>query len=773
MFIPTTAQTPVVLKKDNGTPVGNDSRSVVGWEETMFLPPNGPCTLHELHIYYTGSQAGTDTLWLVGNAAEGALPPTSYVWSYNALTEPIIVNYDGTPGWDTIDLRSRNLHFDGFDQILVQHRVREGGPWFAVDNSVGGFPILYDPYTYPPNFPVIGNYYLAKGDFLVRAVVVYDYPNGNRSAAPPTPTLVDVTKTVGLVDNTGKLLKSARVSVVDWNNDGWDDVAVGSTFFQNKGDGTFQDATATIGIQAAASVWGDYDNDGDLDCYAINGGTADKLYRNTSDGSFTDVTAESKLQNPRPTVTPIWLDYNHDGTLDLFISNGRTEANGQEEYFPDQLWKNNGDGTFSNVTEASGIAFGEPAPYYDCWGATACDYNNDGWTDIFVATYRLAPDLLYRNNGDGTFTEVAAETGVRGQPTGSPQYFGHGLGCEWADYNNDGWSDLMVGNLGHPDVRGAVSNPSLLYRNSGYPDFKFEEVHQQLGIKFFEMNAGVVWLDLDLDGNLDLWHCQYAYNPAGTNNEPTRRSRMYLNQGKTKDFMFRELTWELGSIIHGAWTAARGDFDRDGDMDLIAASPTDALRLFRNNVPRKGKWLSLRLLGSPSSKLNSSAYGTRLKVYAGGQMWYRELQGGGTGVTGSQNSNELNIGLGEVRDIDSLIIQYPNNITKTYYNLRPNSAYAIPYLGELTLTSEVSVQPDVELQRIENIRQEGDRIVFEISENSTIRYQLFDIRGREVAQGTTATRSFVIDSSVIPSGAYLVRMEYGQQRAEGKVTIAW
>jgi len=675
----------VTLQIDNGQyggyHVGSGGTPLRYWEETAYLTPAGPCAVNKIRIYFAGATAGKDTIYLVGDPTEGGVPPTSFVWSYNMLIPPIVFDYPGTAGWYDFDISSAGLRSDGYDRIVVQHRMKPAGPFFGIDNNGTSTPLaayLFDPFTNSSlGFP--GVYYRAVGDFMIRAEVAYDFPDGNTSAPPPPAVFREVTKEIGITDASGKNIKAGRVSVVDWNGDGWDDVAIGSNFLKNRKDGNFE--RVDLGIQASSSVWGDYDNDGRIDCYAVNGGDNDKLYRNNGDGTFSDVTAQSGLSNPRPTVTPMWLDFNNDGKLDLFIANGRRESGGAETYFPDQLWRNNGDGTFTNVTSSSGMAAAEPSPYYDCWAASACDYNNDDRTDIFVATYRLAPDLLHRNNGNGTFTDVGASTGVRGSPTASPQYFGHGAGTEWGDLNNDGYEDLVVGNLGHPDWRGQVSNPSLIFMNNRGAGF--EEVRSIMGLKFFEMNFGVVLLDLDLDGYLDIWHCQYAYNAAGAGGEPYRMSRMYINQGPP-DFRLRDMTWHFGARIHGAWTAARIDLDNDGDMDLIVASPTDSVRVFRNDVPRRGGFLAVRLSGSPADQVSMDAYGSKVTVYAGGRKFYRGIHSGGTGTTASQNSNLYHFGLGSSSSIDSVVVRYPNGFQRAFTSLLPDHFYNIAYDGSIS-----------------------------------------------------------------------------------------
>lgn len=766
-----TAQIYDTVYVDNGRPAGVYSNLPASSEESVILRPDGPCRVVAVRVYLAGQTARKDTIWIVGDPSEGSIPPTSWTWGYNWLVQPFVVNYNGSPGWVTLNTSALNLRSDGYDRIVVQHRIQasgaSGGPWFVIDNDSIGSPVssfLMNPtINNSLNFP--GVYYLTQGDFMVRLVVEYDHrAAGGGSEDPPASTLVDATVAVGLTDGAGGLLKGARASVADWNNDGWDDVALGGRFFQNNGDGTFSNVSSTIGITAGASVWGDFDNDGWIDCYAVNGGAGDKLYRNNRDGTFGDATAGSLLANPYPTITPIWLDYDHDGWLDLFISNGRTESGGVETYYPDRLWKNNGDGSFSNVTDASGIAAGEPTPL-DCWGAAACDFNKDGWPDLFVATYRLAPDLFYVNRHGGRFEEIGSPTGLRGLPTADPGAFGHGIGCEWSDYDNDGWPDLAVGNLGHPDWRGQFSNPSLVYHNNG--DGSFIERHHDLGIKFFEMNAGVVWLDLDLDGNLDLWHCQYAYQAVGSGGEPRRLSRMYLNGGRSVNWRMQDATWELGSLIHGAWTAVRGDFDNDGDVDIIAASPTDAIRYFRNDVSRRGRWLKIRLVGDDDHTMPYGGYGSNVTVHAGGRIFYRDLQGGGGGATASQNSNELHFGLGDITSIDSVVIHYPNGAYQTRTDLQPDNAYTIEY----AVTGAASAPDGSPFLANDHITAtyDGRSITIEYGRpmNHGGEVRIATLLGKVVANGRAEPGPrAVVDAPGIPSGVYVVQiLEAGSMRS--------
>ncbi|MBE0644673.1 MAG: CRTAC1 family protein [Bacteroidetes bacterium] len=673
----------VVIARDNGSPAGAYFNAITFMNESAIIAFDGPCHVLELRIYYMGNGPAKDTLYVVGDASEGAIPPTHWVWGYNTLIPPIVFDYPGTPGWYTIDLRGVNLRSDGYDRIVVQHWLKKGvGPWFAVDSDKQTTPywsFLMDP-TVTNSLGGPGQYFLVTNDFMIRALVQYDFPAGNSSEAPPPPTLPDVAVQAGITSG-GNPINAAIAAVADWNSDGWDDINIGSNYFQNRGDGTFENVGASLGLPSGYAVWGDFDNDGYPDAYVVNGGDNDKLYRNNGSGSFSDVTAVAGISNPAPTVTPIWLDFDNDGQLDLFLANGRRTVNTQEVFYQDKLWRNNGDGTFTDVTSAAGIAAAEPSPYYDCWGASACDYNNDGLTDIFVSTYRLAPDLLYRNNGDGTFTEVGASTGVRGVETDAPQYFGHGMGSDWGDFDNDGLTDLAVGNLGHPDWRGAVSNPSLIFHNDNTA--RFSEVHHEMGLKFREMNAAVTWADLDCDGWLDLWQSQYSYSKEGEDGEPGRYSRIYMNSG-APNFELRDRTWFYGCQVHGAWTVSRLDFDNDGDIDLLVASQHEGVKLFRNDLPRSGRWLAIRLSGSPDDGVPMNAFGSRVVVFADGRQFTRTLSTSSAGSRMATNSTELHFGLGSAVAIDSVVIHYPNGTTQTLTTLSPDKRYAIAYNGQVS-----------------------------------------------------------------------------------------
>lgn len=687
------------FKYDNNIPAGNIyTSSRVGWEESVLFVPAGPCTINKLKIYFYGNTPGKDTIYICGYPTAGNLYPTEYIWSYNTLVDPLIVDYDGIEGWKEFDITSLGLKSDGVDKIVIQHKMKANGPYFGYDSDgrQGQLSWFSDPFTPNANFYNIEGtiHYQAPGDYLVRLELSYLYPEGNTSRPAPLPSLVQISFGV-----------SGENTVVDIDKDGWDDIVLGGNIFKNNysSNGEFENYSAQTKIYGAGTNWADYDNDGDMDCYAFVNGSFDwdkrmvlnndKLYRNNGDWKFSAVDNLQVFKFPYPnpavdfnlgtgdknetyfnpynTCTPFWLDYNSDGKTDLFIANKRIEISGKPEIFcPDQIWINNGDGTFSNRRTAANLASGEPfnqsfGGYYDCYGASAADYNNDMKPDIYVATYRLAPDNLFKNLGAGSFQDVGSETGVIGNPTYADGYFGHGMGSSWGDFNNDGLIDLCVGNLAHTDSRGLFSNPSLIFRNKKVGnDFKFDEVHKEMGLKFHEGNAGACWADFDNDGFLDLWHGKYS---GGT-------GTFYLNQGPP-DFKLKDITWEANCFIDSPWEGVRTDFDNDGDLDMVVKST-----LIRNDLIKKGNWISFRLGGAPIENVSTDAFGTKIYVYAGGKMFSRELMGSGAGTHSNQNSNQLHFGIGFENIIDSVVVQYHNNHQISFKNVQPNAHYYIGYM---------------------------------------------------------------------------------------------
>ena len=688
------------FQMDNGTIRGVYS-SQVNFEESVILKPPVPGIAKKVYVYLSGSTAQKDTVWLVGDPTDGSIPPTlwcRYINSYGGF----IIDYKGTPGWFELDISNimpqsgfDGLRIGGLNALVVQHTIKPGGPYFNIDNQTqtptNANSFLNDVYKPNPNFNNIAGTIISytEGRYMVRLQMEYEYLDSEgKPGTQPPPTLVDETVAKGLVA-AGQPVVFEMASATDWNNDGFDDISIASNYFQNKGDGTFEDITTKVNIQNYGSVWADVDNDGFKDFYTARGGAADRIYFGKSDGTYEEST-NNNFAIDAPTVSPLFLDYDADGLLDLFIAYGRRESGGNETYYPDKLYKNMGSRTFKDVTAESGIALGEPSPFYDTWGATTCDYNSDGKPDIFVATYRLAPDLLYRNNGDGTFTEVGKSTGVRGAATYYDNYFGHGMGSDWGMLTDDNDPDLVVGNLGHPDSRALASNPSLVWANNTKGSI-FTDVTRQVSLGFYEMNAGVVLADLNNDGKNDIAHAQYAYYKKNAGLDKFAIIYLHEESQGLSPFWLKDITWESGLRIHGAWSPVRGDFDNDGGVDLLIASSNENAKLFNNKLSR-GNWITFKLKGD-GQKVNRDAFGSSVTIFTGdGKKRISQLPGTMLNARASQSSNDIHFGLGyNSYFLDSAIIRFQDGKVVNTGKLYAGNKYIVNYDG--SVSSVMPIKP--------------------------------------------------------------------------------
>jgi tetratricopeptide (TPR) repeat protein len=428
-------------------------------------------------------------------------------------------------------------------------------------------------------------------------------------------------------------------------------------YFHNNGDGTFTDRTAQAGLSEQLGglnmIQADYNNDGCLDILVLRGAwefpQRKSLLRNNCDGTFTDVTAASGLAEPATdTQTAVWADIDNDGYLDLFVGN---------ENKPSQLFRNRGDGTFEDISHAAGvdrIAFSK--------GVVAADYDKDGYVDFFVSNLN-GDNFLYHNNHDKTFTEVAAQAGVQ-KPWQS-------FAAWFFDYDNDGWPDLFVTSYYvsvDESVRGSLGlSPNAetlkLYKNLGNGTFR--DVTAEVGLDRVMMPMGANFGDIDNDGFLDMY--------LGTGN-PSYAS-LYPNvllHNKDGKF-FTDVTASSGTgELHKGHAVAFADIDNDGDEDLLTeiggAVPGDshAFRLFEN--PGNGNdWISLHLVGV---KTNRAAIGARIKVTVqnegkAARSIYRTV---GSGGSFGASPLTQHIGLGKSARITNLEISWPTSNSKQNFS---------------------------------------------------------------------------------------------------------
>jgi hypothetical protein len=462
---------------------------------------------------------------------------------------------------------------------------------------------------------------------------------------------------------------SCGVAFFDYDNDGWLDILVltGSRFgdppsnasrrlYKNNRDGTFTDVTKSAGLFATGYEYGvsvgDYNNDGFEDLF-ITGWGQNTLYRNNGDGTFTDVTKASGLWNAQPRFGSgcCFVDYDRDGRLDLFVSNyvafdpaavpraGQSTSCSENlfcgprglPYGRHSLYRNNGDGSFTDVTEKSGI--GKTPGGYGLT-AVAADFDNDGWPDIYVAC-DSTPSLLFRNNHDGTFTEQALETGAALSDDGMVQA---GMGLAIGDFN-------LEGNLHIIKTHFSGDTPAV-YLNDGKGNFRDGALRSGLAVETRFIDWGIGIADLDNDGNPDIFVVTGGIYPELRDDYLTPRV-IFRNLGNGR---FEELLGQAGPGVdaaHSSRGCAFGDFDNDGDVDVVIVNHNEPPSLLRNDVGTANHWLKIKLAGVQS---NRSAIGARVLVRYGGKMQAQEVLGQSSYL--SVSDSRLHFGLGSAAAAD-------------------------------------------------------------------------------------------------------------------------
>jgi hypothetical protein len=431
-----------------------------------------------------------------------------------------------------------------------------------------------------------------------------------------------------------------------------------------------------IECMSCGAAFFDYDSDGWLDILVLSGSrfgdppatASNRLYKNNRDGTFTDVTEKAGLFRTGYAYGVTVGDYNNDGFEDLFITYWGQNA----------LYHNNGDGTFSDVTKAAGLL--DPQRRFGS-GCTFLDYDRDGKLDLFVANYLVFdPDSvpragasascdykgvpvncgpkglpyghhsLYRNNGDGTFSDVTAASGI-GKVEG-----GYGLTAVAADFDNDGWPDVYVACDSTPSL--LFRNNHVVYVNDGRGNFRDMTLRSGLGVetRFVSWGAGVA--DLDNDGNPDIFLVTGGIYPEVEKklpNSPYKTSRViFRNMGKGQ---FEELVDEAGPGVaasHSSRGCAFGDFDNDGDVDIVIVNQNEPPSLLRNDVTGGHHWIKIKLTGVQS---NRSAIGARVTAHYGGKTQAQEVLSQSSYL--SVNDSRLHFGLGPATAAD-LEIRWPS-----------------------------------------------------------------------------------------------------------------
>ena len=458
----------------------------------------------------------------------------------------------------------------------------------------------------------------------------------------------------------------------DYDNDGdLDIVAVGTyqphVLYRNNDDGTFTNVADQAGVADPRGGWGslfaDYDNDGFPDLYITRGGWSgaaeNTLYHNNGDGTFTDVTHTAGVADPQSSFCAAWADYDNDGYLDLYIANG-VIGDGAANV----LYHNNGDGTFTDTADIAGVA-NTGNSLGTAWG----DYDKDGYIDLHVINYGQS-NVLYQNNGDGTFTDVTPTTGMNLAVTDPFVTF-------FLDVDNDADLDIFISNSGSfqafiaGQITGTATHDSdrqVLYRNNG--DGTFTDVTRESGLYHAYGAMGANFGDINSDGYLDIYLATGAPQMGRL-----ERDALFQNNG---DGTFTDATFALGlgnvGKGHGVTFA---DADADGDLDIYVPVGGAFLgdqwhNLFYQNTGSANNWLTLKLVGVKS---NRDGIGAKVTVRVGDSTIYREVSGG-CGF-GSTNSLSLEIGLGTHTKVDTVEIVWPSGQVDTHRNLSVNQRLVV------------------------------------------------------------------------------------------------
>jgi hypothetical protein len=532
------------------------------------------------------------------------------------------------------------------------------------------------------------------------------------SHAPPFGSFVDVTKKLGIrfkqeaSPTSRKYLPETMgsgVALFDYDNDGRLDIFLANgariddptpkgtipqkdgpahwnRLYHQKPDGTFEDVTAKAGLAgtgySTGVAVGDYDNDGFDDLFVAGFGHS-TLYHNNGDGTFTDVTARAGVAGSGWATSAAWVDYDNDGRLDLVVARymdwdfdeiycGHREEGFRSYCHPD-LFKPvsvllyHNEGSGKFIQVAEKAGMGKPAKGL---GLAIADYDHDGWVDIMLANDSI-PEYLFHNKGNGTFEEIGVVSGVG--LDGSGATFA-GMGVDFEDYNNDGWPDVIITNL--------ANQKYALYKNAGDGTFDYTSLTTGLGaISLLHSAWGVRFMDYDNDGWKDLFMVQSHVMDTIQTNEPHLRYResplLLWNERGAK---FLDVSSQSGDVFAQKWAArgmAVGDIDNDGLVDVVVTENNGPARVLRNETRTHNHWLTLSLVGTKSNK---DGIGARIKLTTDAGDQYATV----TTSSSYQSSSDkrAHFGLGSAGSA-KVEVRWPSGIEQTLRNVRADQILTI------------------------------------------------------------------------------------------------
>ncbi|HET6893593.1 MAG TPA: CRTAC1 family protein [Pyrinomonadaceae bacterium] len=494
---------------------------------------------------------------------------------------------------------------------------------------------------------------------------------------------------------------------IDYNNDGWQDIFLASgtrldglppnirstnRLYRNHGDGKFSDVTEKAGLVrtgwAQGVCVGDYENDGFDDIFVSTYGR-NTLYRNNGNERFTEVAEKAGVANNRTKWGSgcAFLDYDRDGYLDLFVASyinldlktaplpetgpclykGLTVACGPPglQGGVNMLYRNNRNGTFTDVSETAAIT--KTNGTYGL-GVLVADFDNDGWPDIYVAN-DSAPAALYHNNKNGTFTDIGIEAGCAFSVDGKPQA---GMGVAAGDYDRDGWLDIFKTNFS--------GDTSSLYHNTGTGMFDDVTFPAGIGVNTRWLGWGCGFIDVDNDGWPDIFlvngHVYPEVEKLSTEAGYAQRKVLYHN---LRNGRFAEISEKVGNALvapNASRGAAFGDYDNDGDIDILINSVNGPPELLRADSSNQNNWIKIKTMGVKS---NRNGIGVRIKCVTEDGSQIDEVRSGGSYY--SQNDFRVHFGLGKNQRVKRLELQWPSGQTDIISNIAANQLIVVKEKG--------------------------------------------------------------------------------------------
>ena len=565
------------------------------------------------------------------------------------------------------------------------------------------------------------------------------------------------------------------VAAADYNNDGFIDIyfvssnptspshpGSANSLFRNNGDGTFTNVAKTAGVEGIIDTttvpqnnlvenfgasWGDFDNDGDVDLYLTNKGV-DELYENLGDGTFRNITHSAGLDLLiRYSSSAVWFDLDNDGDLDLYVST--YGDHGLPVSRDNVMYRNNGDGTFTDITTVTGL--GESGFTFV---TMILDANMDGWPDLYCVN-DFGDNYFYLNRGDGTFREATREYGLEND--------GHGMGVTLGDYDNDGLFDIYLTNIA--DELDQEWSPLFRHTASG----SFQDVTLQTGTGITYWAWGCEFFDFDLDGDLDLYVVNGIFGNAFHN-------LLFRNNGNGT---FEDLSEQSGA---DGQAEARGlciaDFNNDGRLDIVVANLRTTAHLYQNSM-QDGNYLKINLIGTQS---NRDGRGAVVRITADNRTYHRPNDG--VEFYG-QSKIPIHFGLGRAQTVQNIKVEWPSGIQQEFHNIAANQTITIRedfgILTEVKVDNGAVPKDFALLNNYPNPLNDRTIIHFRAGASAQIKVEVYNILGRLLAipvRGYFAAGEHTVswdgadtNGNSLPSGIYIQKFSSGKFTSYRKLTI--